>query len=267
MDVDLLIYFMKERESIRIKKDEGLPKPWTKDPILQQYKFTNIHREDDRVSRWVAENWREPYSEDFDVWFAMAVAVMSNKIEAMEAMGYPVPWNAQNFDDTMTKYGFGNAYMLTTHCKPIRKPAYYAWVLSALWHNKEALNPRNFKTLVAWHENIILTHGVGSFLGGQIIAAAKHTLYPEHYTDFRTFVAPGPGSLRGLNRICQRPVDKKWDLVDFRERIADLNYWVEAENIGMDFQDLQNCLCEYDKYCRVYYKESGRLKHLYNGRG
>ena len=46
-----LVYFITEREAIRLKKEAGEPKPWTSDPILQQYRFCNVRRMDDKVSK------------------------------------------------------------------------------------------------------------------------------------------------------------------------------------------------------------------------
>lgn len=44
--------FITERYKIHVKKDVlKLEKPWTENPILQQYKFTNVRREHDRQSR------------------------------------------------------------------------------------------------------------------------------------------------------------------------------------------------------------------------
>ena len=37
-----LLYWISERESIRKKKKSGEPKPWTKDPILRDYKFCHV---------------------------------------------------------------------------------------------------------------------------------------------------------------------------------------------------------------------------------
>lgn len=48
--------FIIERYRIHVRKDIlGKPLPWTKNPVLQQYKFTNVFREDDRVSRALIE--------------------------------------------------------------------------------------------------------------------------------------------------------------------------------------------------------------------
>ena len=48
-----ILAFLKERESIRIKKKSGHPGPWTDNPIMDQSKFLNVFREDDAVSQIV----------------------------------------------------------------------------------------------------------------------------------------------------------------------------------------------------------------------
>lgn len=48
----LLLEFIRDRYEVHTRKDiERLPKPWTNNPVLQQYKFTNIRREHDRQSK------------------------------------------------------------------------------------------------------------------------------------------------------------------------------------------------------------------------
>src|SRR3990167_2392900 len=42
---------MRERESIRLKKEAGEPWPWTDDEVLRTYKFTNVKRAHDRTTR------------------------------------------------------------------------------------------------------------------------------------------------------------------------------------------------------------------------
>src|ERR1700680_2117701 len=53
MSVDDLLYWVSEREAIRKRKESGQFPPWTSDPILSTYRFCNIRRKDDRVSRWL----------------------------------------------------------------------------------------------------------------------------------------------------------------------------------------------------------------------
>lgn len=49
--------FVNDRYSIHKKKDvEKLPQPWTKNPVLKEFKFTNVRREHDRQSKYLIEN-------------------------------------------------------------------------------------------------------------------------------------------------------------------------------------------------------------------
>lgn len=82
-----------EREAIRRRKEAGEAWPWTSDPILQRGHFCNVERERDRVSKWVAENWRDPHRDDPDVWFAMAMARFINEPLTLAGLGYPVPFD------------------------------------------------------------------------------------------------------------------------------------------------------------------------------
>src|SRR5262245_29018671 len=45
--------FAAERQSVFFKKASGGPGPWTSDPVLQVYKFTNAYRASDRVSQFL----------------------------------------------------------------------------------------------------------------------------------------------------------------------------------------------------------------------
>lgn len=49
--IDSFLWFVHERENIRLKKNNGSSHPWTSDPILKHYKFTNIRRECDALSK------------------------------------------------------------------------------------------------------------------------------------------------------------------------------------------------------------------------
>lgn len=55
--LDLLQHFITERYRIHKRKDvKGWSRPYTKDPILNEYKFCNVRREHDRQSRYLIEN-------------------------------------------------------------------------------------------------------------------------------------------------------------------------------------------------------------------
>jgi hypothetical protein len=49
--VSAFFNFCRQRENIRIAREEGIPAPWSDDPIFQRGRFLNVFREDDRGSK------------------------------------------------------------------------------------------------------------------------------------------------------------------------------------------------------------------------
>jgi hypothetical protein len=71
----------------------GKPQPWTTYRILSRYKMCNVYREQDRVTAWIRENWRAPYADHPNLWFAMCVARAINWPETLEEIAFPDTWN------------------------------------------------------------------------------------------------------------------------------------------------------------------------------
>jgi alpha-glutamyl/putrescinyl thymine pyrophosphorylase clade 1 len=46
INIEPAIYFITEREQIRRRREAGEPKPWTTDPILRDFSFCNVQREE-----------------------------------------------------------------------------------------------------------------------------------------------------------------------------------------------------------------------------
>src|SRR5690348_17308365 len=45
--------FAFERQEVFFRRMHRQPPPWTRDPVLQRYKFTNVYRACDRVSQYL----------------------------------------------------------------------------------------------------------------------------------------------------------------------------------------------------------------------
>lgn len=281
MRVTLILFeqfvsFIKEREHVRVLKEAGQPQPWTADPILAAHRFCNIQREDDKVTRWVAARWRKPNESDPDVWFAMAVARHINLPETLGPMGYPVPWNPEAFLWAVRmrrEYGFSAynaAYMIRASRGPEweDKAAYLAKaVLSNLWEKREELRPIAGDTLEAFHTRLQAQFGLGSFMAAQVVADTKYVGPLTAASDWWDFAASGPGSRRGLNRLLGRDVKSPWKEAEWRDELRKLREQLrprlQLEGLpNLHAQDVQNCLCELDKYMRAYVGE-GRPKQRY----
>ena len=267
-------YFVEERESVRVHKAAGDLKPWTDDPILQKYKFCNIRREDDKVTQWIAKNWRTPHAPDLNLWFAMVIARFVNWPDSLVRIGYPHHgWPKVYMDgflDVMNSPGktWGGAYMIRSAVGS--KAEYLARdVLTPMWEQRVHLRPRKQDTLSAFHYRLERCYGMGSFLAAQVVADLKYAPPLNRADDWETFAAPGPGSLRGLNRLLSFDKDTLWKNAHWhaellRAREALNKNLKELSWKSLHAQDVQNCLCEFDKYERARLGE-GRPKALYPG--
>jgi hypothetical protein len=61
--LDSLIYFVVEREAVRLAREIGEPPPWSNDPLFQQYRFCNVNVQDDLGSRVIFDTITQPYAE------------------------------------------------------------------------------------------------------------------------------------------------------------------------------------------------------------
>jgi hypothetical protein len=264
-----LIGWIRAREAIRARKeDPNWSGPLTPDPILAAGHFCNVRCEDDRTSRWIADNWRDLHQDDPDVWFAMVVARCGpNEPTALAELGWPVPFDPEGYRAALdARQARGDTVYRTKAYKPALPPRALAgvgitqyhveYVLSALWRDRETLRPRTEDTLTSFAARLRAYEGLGPFRAAQVVADLKHAAPLRNATDWWTFAAPGPGSERGLNRVRGRAVDASWSEIEWHRNLlvlqAEIAPLLEAAKLPrLDAQNLQNCLCEFDKYERA----------------
>lgn len=269
-----LFYWIKERYSISQKKAAGKPKPWTNDPILQSYRFCSVHREDDTVTQWIRTNWREPHDADPNLWFAMAVARVFNNPTTLGVIGCPTPWGAKlhrrvvDYSGSRNGAIFNGAYRVVSAARPGPTAMVYCGLLDTLW-SRRAKAPRAGAPLADLQSWLVQQEGFGTFLAAQVVCDTKYQTRWRSAPDWDSFAAPGPGSRRGLARVWGLPVDYNWKDKEWGEALLILKEAVDplAAKAGIPpihAQDLQNCLCEFDKYERVRLGE-GRPRSKYSG--
>jgi hypothetical protein len=261
--IEELNAFIEEREAIRVKKESGQPWPWTTDPIFLKWKFCNVRRSDDKCSRWVMKNWMEPHADDPDLWFALVVARrVLNWPASMAALGYPVPWDPAYFTSITTalmtsgQKCYDTAYQLLVQGqKGDKTENMIKHILNPLWEHREHIRPRQYDELRTFFNRLSAFKYMGLFYTGQVVADLKYVQLTDAL-DWDSFAVPGPGSERGLNRVLGRPKNTPWTVKEWTEELEKLRPQIRMK---LHAQDLQNSLCEADKYWRISNKE-GRVR-------
>ena len=263
--------WINERHSIYQRRLSGAPPPWTNDPILQEFKFTNPFRENDRVTVWMRENWTKPNGNRShgEIIFNCCLFRMIGTSEFAEAHGW-VTWNfnpdwTKNLVQSRIDKGlrtFTGAYIITNQgLKAPKSEVVVDHFLTPIWENKEALAQiaQATQSLQALHEAMgaYKGWGGGGFMSYEVVTDLNHTPVLDKAKDRFSWANAGPGAIRGLNRILDIPLKKGMTQPIANEHMVRL--LKEAPNhvlphvpvIEVDMRTIEHSLCEWDKYERV----------------
>lgn len=271
---DRFLYFVNERESIRRKKELGVPRPWTDNEILNTYRFCNVRRMDDKVSKWLMVKWYKPYKDHHNMVYACALARFFNLPSSLVRItgdvfreGEP-DW--EQIKTTMReskKLGpvFNGAYLVSANGGGEK----IGTVVDVFVQGLRGVEVVSESMEQTW-KNLCERRGFASFSSGQVVADLRWAL-TGMWKDKSTWAPLGPGSSRGLTRLLHgdswQSVAKIRNQDDFLKGLTDLiklckKFLSTDITKRLDAHDYQNCLCEFDKMERTLRGE-GRPKQLY----
>jgi hypothetical protein len=205
---------------------------------------------------------------------------MFNHIETLSEIGWPEPWSRRR--DVVIRIVaakklrgekvFSSAYTLVSQAyytvgggKQQSLLDHHVAVFDDAWNRRTELRPLHSDTLHDAYVRLRTLYGFGSFLAGQVIADVKHSDTLRDALDWDTFAVSGSGSLRGLNRVCGRPVVQRWSEAEWLMALLDLRKAtlprLPKQLRTLDASNIEHGLCELDKYLRV--DEGGKLSRLY----
>ena len=278
------------RENIAVKKALGHEFPWTDDPILIEYRFCNIFREDDDTTVWIRENFREPYKDHPMLWFLLCGARYINYIPTLKKIGAQA---LLDFDtkqihrtcDIIREGGdkvFTSAYMITTGGQTgiSLMQRVVDQVLQGLYDHKDTLT-RDFEACNSLEKACEIlgrfagfrANGGSRFMAYEVITDMRHTRYLENAEDIMTWCNVGIGAIRGIHRL--RTESGSLEGVKFtnkqvwlNEQVVIILKWlkkrieviksslIEGADLSkwdkLEMRDIEHSLCEFDKYLRIY---------------
>lgn len=251
-----LAYWITERYSIKLRREAGEEWPWSANPAMTVPRYCNVHREDDKVTKWLAENWRPNLQE---VWHYLLARLINNVPTLEKIMSSGAFWGLELVRERLKEWRqhgpiFGNAYTVSTSGISMDKVDYVIDRVLKPALSFE-LNIVGEPTLAAADRQLQMLTGVSSFMSGQLIADMKNTKghQLQKATDWFTWAAPGPGSLRGLSwyfhggptGIASSQFTQK-----IGQAYAEVMPLIPGYVPPVHMQDFQNCLCEFSKYMK-----------------
>jgi len=258
---DNLWYWMQEREEVFLRRARGLPQPWTDDPILQQYRFCNVFRWQDKVSQWITHNWGQPYEGHRNMVLAMALARQINWPPTLAEIGFPKRWNPDRVAKVMKQRRargekvFTGAYIITGTLGGDKIDQVVYKMLDPLHRARICVVPHSLEE--TWRK-VRTIPGFGGFMAYEVVSDLRH-LPPMRgqVEDACTWAHAGPGAKRGLNRFWGRPVrapvKDHQAVVEMHELLKMARHKLPKyfSNVGLEMRDIEHSLCEYDKYERL----------------
>lgn len=278
--VERFFAYAQEREAIRIRREElRQPRPWTSDPILQKYRFCNVHREDDATTRWFKASVREPIRNDPEVFFATVLFRWFNRISTGEAIfmqtaiyldGFSTAW--EQFLRTGETSVLRHAIQLYCGAGPyitgsyiVHSPSgvdkltgllqYFDRFMRNGWRDKLSF----FYSLENAWEVIRRGVGFGDFTAYEVVTDLRYTFLLEGAPDIMTWANPGPGARRGLDLI-YRPVGgghvDRESMIEEMRRLLKISKMLPKKIEGVrtsswEMREVEHTLCEFDKYERT----------------
>lgn len=282
--------FAVKRQEIFFQRWEGEPPPWTTDPILSKYKFTNAYRASDRVSQYLIKEviYQGDQSPE-EVFFRILLFKIFNHIETWEllkqhfgAVQY-VDYSFERYDAVLSeamnagRVIFSAAYIMPSGVSSFgysKKHRNYLRLLEVMLTDEVPLRLTEMRSMQQAFNLLRSYPLIGDFLAYQYVTDINYS----QITNFSEmdFVVPGPGARDGI-RKCFSSLGglNESDII----RLMANRQEAEFTRLGLTFRslwgrplqliDCQNLFCEVDKYARIAHpnvkgiSDRKRIKQVY----
>ncbi|MCJ2134039.1 hypothetical protein MKK69_08160 [Methylobacterium sp. J-026] len=268
--------FAAERQAIYFRRCANEPGPWTSDPILQTYRFTNVYRATDRVSQHLIRDVQYGpgrSQEPRELFFRTLLFKIFNRIDTWQAIeGAIGPVTAERADlekmsavlDGLMAKGqriYSAAYIMPSpKLGYARKHANHLALIARMMDDRLPERIAQAPTLATVYEMLLRYPGIGPFLAFQYAIDLNYSALLNF--DENSFVVAGPGALDGIAKCFS----------DFSPLTPEEVIHVVTDDqasafgrLGIEFQtlfgrplqpiDCQNLFCEISKYARVAHPE------------
>lgn len=268
-----------ERQRMFYRRVRGDVPPWTTDPVLSSYRFTNAYRASDRVSQFLIN--RVVYGADADERSTVLRTLLFkifNRIDTWETIeaelghvscdSFDAPRITALLDLRLAakKRIYSAAYIMPIpSLGAVRKHANHLALLSQLLADGTIDALLRSKSLSELYQQLAGVPSFGPFLAFQFAIDLNYSeLFQFSEMDF---VVAGPGARDGVRKCFVDPcgVSDEDIIRAVTEAATELAQAAEVEfedlwGRPLQLVDCQNLFCEVDKYSRVRHPELRGLR-------
>ena len=270
---DLYWYFAYERQNIFWKKIKGEYFPWTNDTILQEYKFCNSYRVNDRVSQYLLNHviYNGVSYSDEDMIFRIILFKIFNKEETWELL-------VDHFHDvTLQSFNVKEYSLVLSYARgssqSIYNDAYISCANKAYGYDNKHDNHlallyqmfvvdklgEKIAKCKTMKEAFFLLKSyplIGDFMAYQLVTDINYSDVVNWSED--EFTVAGPGAVRGIKKcFLDREGMSNEEIIYYMYKHQDEEFkrlhlpFKRIGNRPLQLIDCQNIFCELDKYARV----------------
>lgn len=245
--------FVTERQNVFMKRFvDRLPPPWTADPILLNYKFTNVYRELDYGTVYLISEILQKTQYSFaDRLFNVLVYRLFNKVETHQKLGF-LFWDSYDPLDVGLKLKmikesgeriFTNAFLtvgMKKAAKSIRNSSseienLTEGLIAGIAGNKDiAVSVENATSMEEVWKIVDAIPGFGGFLAYEVACDLNYPPFQRFSWD--SFVNIGPGARKGLRILYPKVEEEEMNITDdsdntmykmdgYNWRISDLHHY------------------------------------------
>lgn len=272
-----------ERHFIYKNKKEGKPKPWTTDPIFQNYFFCNVFRQYDKCSKWIIDNIVPLVNEDIRNWRLIILYRYISTYEifkVVEGAGQVrnIDWVRRYLSSERKKNNkiFNGCFLRNPRIKGRWVQTWQVpfFVIKEMeeCETAESAYPGNFlneittlEYMTRWFTQFSATKG---FMGYEYACDFEYTKW-FNPTDKLTWCNKGPGAQKGMSWLVYGNPNKKFtkdQWIAYTRQLYDvMNKPFEKvfpkESITM--REVEHWLCEFQKYVkyRLNYDKGVKCKY------
>jgi alpha-glutamyl/putrescinyl thymine pyrophosphorylase clade 1 len=267
--------FASDRHAVFERRISGGPGPWTTDPIIEEYRFCNAFRAADRVTQeLVAAAYANRDQRPDDVFLRTLCFRLFSRPETWRLIEAEVgqlgvgTFDAARLGDRLEDARSAGARLYTGAFILAAGPAYghrrkhrnHLALLEAMLEAEMPARVAGAGSLGEVYELLLAWPLIGPFMAYQLATDLNYTTLIDFDED--DFTMPGPGALRGLGKVFVElgdldPAGAIHWLCRYQGRCEEELGIAPPRLFGRPLHaiDVQNLLCELDKYARVAFPE------------